>query len=136
MTLPEDTGPEGHGVPADDSVPADNAPAEGSPGDPQPSRRRRWIVLALLLALLGWDVSRTPGDQVSARVLLAGIDLYQATASRWMPGLGVHCRFTPTCSHFAEGAIRRDGALLGSLRAAGRLLRCGPWTEAGTVDPP
>jgi putative component of membrane protein insertase Oxa1/YidC/SpoIIIJ protein YidD len=32
--------------------------------------------------------------------------------------------------------IRRDGALVGSARAGWRVLRCGPWTPAGTPDPP
>jgi putative membrane protein insertion efficiency factor len=69
-------------------------------------------------------------------VLLGGIHLYQATLSPHMPALGVRCRFRPTCSHYAEGAIARYGALSGSLRAAWRILRCGPWTPVGTYDPP
>jgi putative component of membrane protein insertase Oxa1/YidC/SpoIIIJ protein YidD len=50
--------------------------------------------------------------------------------------LGVGCRFTPTCSRYAEGAVRRDGALVGTARAVWRIARCGPWTPAGTHDPP
>ena len=30
---------------------------------------------------------------------------------------------------------RKDGALIGSLRAIWRVARCGPWTPMGTVDP-
>jgi hypothetical protein len=98
------------------------------------SRRRRllYAVLALLL-LLALDLSRAPERQLSARALLAGIDLYQATLSG---RLGVRCRFEPSCSHYAEAVIRRDGALIGTLRAVHRLGRCGPWTPAGTYDPP
>lgn len=104
---------------------------------PRTRRGRRLAVVALaLIALLGADLLQAPQHQLSAAVLLGAIDLYQATASRWMPEVGVHCRFEPTCSHYAEGAIRQDGALLGSLRAVGRILRCGPWTPQGTVDPP
>lgn len=95
--------------------------------------KRLALVLGLLFAL---DQLRAPANQLSARLLLGAIDLYQSTLSPRMPSLGVRCRFEPTCSHFAEGAIRRDGALLGSLRAGWRLLRCGPWTPAGTLDPP
>lgn len=69
-------------------------------------------------------------------MLIAGIELYQATLSPRLPALGARCRFHPTCSHYAVAALRRDGALLGSLRAAGRIVRCGPWTPAGTVDLP
>jgi putative membrane protein insertion efficiency factor len=98
------------------------------------SRRRRllYAVLALLL-LLALDLARAPEKQLSARALLAGIDLYQATLSG---RLGVRCRFEPSCSHYAEAVIRRDGALIGTLRAVHRLGRCGPWTPAGTYDPP
>jgi uncharacterized protein len=90
-------------------------------------------VAALLFAL---DVSQTPERQLSAWLLVSTIDAYQATLSKLMPAIGVHCRFTPTCSHYAEGAIRKYGTLVGSGKAAWRLLRCGPWTPMGTVDPP
>lgn len=101
------------------------------------SRKTAIAALFLLGGLgLGWDLVRPPADQWSARALLAGIDLYQATASRAMPVVGVRCRFEPTCSHYAEASIRERGALMGAARALRRLARCGPWTPAGTVDPP
>ena len=100
-------------------------------------RRRRWLVAGIVLVLgLGLDLSRPPAAQVSARMLIAGIDVYQATLSKLMPAAGVNCRFEPTCSHYAEGSIRRYGALEGTGKAFWRILRCGPWTEKGTVDPP
>ncbi len=100
-------------------------------------RRRIWIGVALAVVLaLGLDLGRAPQKQISARVLIAGIDVYQATLSKLMPVAGVKCRFQPTCSHYAEGSIRRYGALRGTGRAAWRILRCAPWTEQGTIDPP
>ena len=100
-------------------------------------RRTKALLIALaLLALLAIDLSRAPRKQLSARFLVGAIDLYQATLSPRMPALGVQCRFQPTCSHYAEGAIRKYGALGGSWRTVVRLARCGPWTPAGTVDPP
>ena len=102
------------------------------------SRRRRWLAGALLATavFLRLDLSQAPGRQLTARALLLSIDLYQATLSPLMPRAGVHCRFEPSCSHYAEGAIRRHGTLVGSAKAAWRILRCGPWTEQGTADPP
>lgn len=97
---------------------------------------RRKLLVALGLLLVVDLLLLPPRYQASAAVLLGAIDLYQATASRWLPHLGVSCRFTPTCSHYAEAVIRRDGALVGSVRSLGRILRCGPWTPAGTSDPP
>ncbi len=85
---------------------------------------------------LGLDLSRAPGRQWSARALLWTLDVYQATLSPQLSSAGIRCRFNPSCSHFAEGAIRRQGALVGSARAAWRVVRCGPWTAMGTEDPP
>ena len=104
-----------------------------------PVRRRRlkaWILVGVIVLALGFDLSRAPADQLSARFLLGAIHLYQATLSPRMGSLGVRCRFQPTCSHYGEGAIRKYGAWTGSWKTLWRILRCGPWTPAGTVDPP
>ncbi len=91
---------------------------------------------AAALALVAVDLSRPPERQATARLLIGAIGIYQATVSRAMPALGVECRFTPTCSHYAVASIESRGALYGTVRALGRIGRCGPWTPAGTVDPP
>lgn len=101
------------------------------------SRRRKALGCGFtLLLLLGLDLFRAPQSQLSNRFLLGAIDLYQATASPMMPKVGVRCRFQPTCSRYAEGALHKYGALVGSAKAVGRIVRCGPWTPAGTIDPP
>ena len=64
-------------------------------------------------------------------LLLAGIRLYRATLSGW---LGGQCRFSPTCSHYAEDVIRSRGALAGTLFTAWRVLRCNPFGRGG-LDP-
>jgi putative membrane protein insertion efficiency factor len=67
-----------------------------------------------------------------ARLVLVGcIRLYRVTLSGWIGG---QCRFYPSCSHYAEAAIRTHGAIRGSLLAAWRIARCGPFTPGG-VDP-
>ena len=50
------------------------------------------------------------------------------------PLLAPACRFHPSCSAYAEEALREHGALRGSWLAAGRLCRCGPWHPGG-IDP-
>jgi putative membrane protein insertion efficiency factor len=66
-----------------------------------------------------------------ARAALVGlIHVYRWTLSGLVGG---QCRFYPTCSHYAEQAIRTHGAIRGSLFAAWRIARCGPFT-AGGVD--
>lgn len=100
------------------------------------TRRRAWIIALAIGLVLALDLARPPAHQLSARGLIGAIHLYQATLSPQLGKAGVRCRFKPSCSHFAEGAIKKDGALVGSARAAWRILRCGPWTPAGTYDPP
>jgi len=90
----------------------------------------------LLVAIWGADLSRAPDRQWSARAEIGMIHAYRAAVSPWLARSGVRCRFTPTCSHYAEAVIRRDGALVGTARALWRVARCGPWTPAGTADPP
>jgi len=69
---------------------------------------------------------------VRVRSLLAGgFRAYKRLVSPFMPPA---CRFQPTCSEFAAQAVEVHGALKGSALAAGRLLRCNPWS-AGGIDP-
>ena len=63
--------------------------------------------------------------------LLGAIRLYRATLSGW---LGGQCRFYPSCSQYAEDAIRARGAAAGSAFAVWRILRCNPFGKGG-IDP-
>jgi uncharacterized protein len=69
-----------------------------------------------------------------ARVTLVGcIRLYRLTLSGWIGG---QCRFYPSCSHYAEGAIRTHGAIRGTGLAVWRVARCGPFTDGGVDHVP
>jgi putative membrane protein insertion efficiency factor len=72
------------------------------------------------------------------RVTLAvdAIHAYRTVASPMAARLGIRCRFQPTCSRYAEEAIKKYGVLDGSLKAGRRLLRCTPLTPMGTIDLP
>ena len=65
------------------------------------------------------------------RGLIGAIRFYQRAVS---PLSGPSCRFTPTCSEFAVGAIGRYGALSGGWLAFKRILRCRPFGGQG-YDP-
>jgi hypothetical protein len=96
--------------------------------------------LAVLVAAIVWlavvDLRRDPPEQLATRAAVTAIHVYQATLSPLYERAGVQCRFTPTCSHYGETCVQRFGVWRGGVMAARRVLRCGPWTPAGTVDPP
>jgi hypothetical protein len=99
----------------------------------------RWLIRAALILLAGSvviDATRPPARQASARLAVAGIHVYQRTLSRVAERGGAVCRFTPTCSRYAEAVITRGGIVRGGWLTLKRIARCGPWTPAGTMDPP
>lgn len=44
------------------------------------------------------------------------------------------CKYEPSCSHYAEQAVRHHGVVRGLALAGWRLLRCNPWSRGG-YDP-
>lgn len=95
-----------------------------------------WAAVAIVLVAIALDLRRAPADQLATRAAVGAIHLYQATLSPLYARMGARCRFTPTCSHYGEAVIRKFGVVRGGWMAATRIARCGPWTPAGTVDPP
>lgn len=73
--------------------------------------------------------------QFSTRVAVAGIQGYRDHVSPKLAGR-IQCRFVPTCSLYGLESVKKHGGLKGGLRAIGRIARCNPMTQAGTVDPP
>jgi hypothetical protein len=66
-----------------------------------------------------------------ALAVLGAIALYRRAIS---PLLGQRCRYLPSCSAYADEAIRRHGLGLGGRLALRRIVRCHPWA-AGGIDP-
>jgi putative membrane protein insertion efficiency factor len=64
-------------------------------------------------------------------LLLSFLRAYKLVIS---PFLGQNCRFYPSCSVYADTAIRRHGVVKGSVLAGRRLCKCHPWHPGG-VDP-
>ena len=65
---------------------------------------------------------------MTRRLAIGLILLYRITLS---PYLGQACRFEPTCSRYAIGAIRRHGVVRGVWLTARRLARCHPFGGCG-----
>jgi hypothetical protein len=68
---------------------------------------------------------------VAGRALLLLIEAYRVTLA---PLIGGYCRYLPSCSVYAEEAIRRHGAARGAWLGFRRVLRCHPFRPGG-IDP-
>jgi uncharacterized protein len=66
-------------------------------------------------------------------LLVVLIRVYRVTLSGV---LGGRCRFHPTCSEYAEQAVRSLGATRGSALSVWRVLRCSPLSSGGLDYPP
>ena len=73
----------------------------------------------------------SPPARWLAAALLGLVWLYRNAVS---PLLGTNCRFQPTCSAYAEEALRRYGGFRGGWLVVRRIGRCHPWGGSG-YDP-
>ena len=92
------------------------------------------VVVAGAVAMAATGSGRPPEERASTRLALSGIDLYGAVVRPVMHLAGIRCRMRPTCSAYAREAITRRGVVEGGWLTLRRIVRCGPWTPAGTVD--
>ncbi|WP_344780412.1 membrane protein insertion efficiency factor YidD [Microbacterium kribbense] len=65
--------------------------------------------------------------------VLALLHAYRATISHTY---GDVCRYYPSCSAYAVGAVQQHGVAKGSALAAWRICRCHPWAAGGVDDVP
>ncbi|MBE6313070.1 MAG: membrane protein insertion efficiency factor YidD [Bacteroidales bacterium] len=69
--------------------------------------------------------------KVLSYIFLALIGFYRRSISPMLPP---SCRYTPTCSQYAQEAIRKYGPFKGLWLAVKRICRCHPWGGHG-YDP-
>lgn len=79
-------------------------------------------ILLYAISILNWTLTG---------ILLGLIQLY-----RWFlsPFIGRQCRFQPTCSAYAQDALKQYGVVTGILLTANRLRRCHPIKALGTEE--
>ncbi len=65
-----------------------------------------------------------------------GLVVLQAYRSVISPLYGDVCKYYPSCSAYAVGAVQQHGLLKGSALTAARLARCHPWARGGVEDVP
>lgn len=64
---------------------------------------------------------------------LTVLHAYRATISHVY---GDVCKYYPSCSAYAVGAVQQHGAVKGAALTAARLARCHPWAAGGIDDVP
>lgn len=62
------------------------------------------------------------------QLMILAVRVYQITLS---PLIGQNCRFTPTCSAYFIEAVKKYGAIRGSIRGLWRICRCNPFHPGG-----
>jgi hypothetical protein len=75
-------------------------------------------------------------NKTLVELLVLIISIYQKTLSLdygWFRSRfpGGYCRFRPTCSEYSKAALKKYGLIKGGILAAGRVLRCHPWSRGG-----
>ncbi len=70
-------------------------------------------------------------NKISRKIICVPIQLYSYFIS---PMMKPSCRFYPTCSEYAQNAIRYHGIINGIWMTLKRLARCHPWSPGG-YDP-
>lgn len=65
------------------------------------------------------------------KILIALIQFYRKYIS---PMKRTKCPYIPTCSEYGLEAVQRHGAVMGSILALWRILRCNPFSSGG-YDP-
>jgi hypothetical protein len=76
---------------------------------------------------------RGPLARALLALVLAPLWVYRRVISPMTPQT---CRYYPSCSAYAEQALKTHGALRGSWLALRRLGRCHPWTPGGVDHVP
>jgi|SRR5581483_12498076 len=82
-------------------------------------------------ALSASDRPAEAGERLAGRAAAVLIRAYRLIVRPILPAT---CRFFPSCSLYAEEAIRAHGAVRGTGLALRRVARCHPW-HAGGFDP-
>lgn len=80
------------------------------------------------------DSFRSPEHQVSVKVFVAGVHVYQKISHEHAGGY-IRCRYTPTCSRYAVAAVETHGIGKGVWLAVRRLSSCRSDVPMGTYDP-
>jgi uncharacterized protein len=100
-------------------------------------RKRLKIGLVLFVLCFGlatvFDTMRQPENQITARVYIGLVHIYQAVGRPLLEGY-VACRYRPTCSDYSIRAVEKHGIREGLVLTWIRLNNCTSDKPLGLID--
>jgi hypothetical protein len=91
-------------------------------------------MLSIVIVFAVLDSFRSPANQVTGHLYVAGVHVYQAIGRPLLKGR-IQCRYQPTCSEYSIEAVRQCGIRLGFLLTVKRINSCTTKVPLGTPDP-
>ena len=92
------------------------------------------VALFILTVLAALDSYRSPANQVTGRLYVSGVRLYQTFGRSPLNGR-IRCRYSPTCSEYSIEAVRKYGVRRGLVLTLTRIRSCTIDVPVGTRDP-
>ena len=92
------------------------------------------VMLFLVLVFAVIDSCRKPANQITARLYIGGVYLYEAFGHPVLKDR-VQCRYEPTCSEYSIQAVRRHGIIPGVALTLKRVNSCRKSVPIGMPDP-
>ena len=68
------------------------------------------------------------------KIMIFLLKVYKKTISPMISACGIHCKYYPTCSEYTKQALKKYGAVKGTIKGIKRILRCNPFSKGG-YDP-
>lgn len=91
-------------------------------------------IVAAVFALAAYDATRAPQSQVTARLYVRGVEVYQRHG-RSASAMIFQCRYKPTCSEYSRQVVAKHGVARGLGLTFKRLASCRSEVAMGTLDP-
>src|SRR5690348_4875856 len=91
-------------------------------------------MLALLSMLVVLASSRSPRSQISGRLYVSAVHVYQLIGRPLLKG-HIQCRYRPTCSEYSIAAVSEYGIRRGLVLTAQRINSCTTKVPFGSFDP-
>lgn len=92
------------------------------------------VALLILIVLAALDSYRSPATQVTGRLYVSGVHLYQTFGRSPLNGR-IRCRYSPTCSEYSIEAVRKYGVRRGIVLTLTRIRSCTTAVPVGTLAP-